>query len=131
MLVNPFDDGGAWPSPQNLILKWIDWISYLYFWTIFFWGIPYLILAIGLFFWSKDKSVNSLLRLALKSPLFLAIPITFESFILLMAFSLSLHEFVISISLFVLFVTIVMGYIFVMFGALVYKLFEYFRLIKK
>lgn len=61
-------------STWNVILMPI----FFYAFGILLWFIPYTILAIGMWIWSKDKTTMALYKLALTAPIFLFILMLFE-----------------------------------------------------
>jgi len=64
--------------PENPIANFLAYAVFFYAFGIILWGIPYTILAIGLWIWSRGKNNQKTARLFAFSPLFLALLIIIE-----------------------------------------------------
>lgn len=62
------------PASESLpLLSGIITISFVYSFGILVWGIPYTILALGLWIWSKGKPVRMMIKVFALSPLLMAV----------------------------------------------------------
>ena len=128
------------------ILGMLGLLAEFYFVAIFFWGIPYSILAIGLVIWSINKHERLIFRVFFFSPFLLMILMELEILFLpiwvgyvpsfndlsKMLYAWSFYDL---LSLFWFFglaaiPSIVFGYLFVGIGAAIYQSFEILRLVK-
>ena len=64
--------------PDNSIVNFFSYAVFFYAFGITIWGIPYTILAIGLWIWSRGKEVQKAIRIFALSPLFLTLLIAIE-----------------------------------------------------
>jgi len=129
-------------SILELFSRLLNFINFIYVSTIWGWGIPYAILVIGLLIWSRNKSSQRIYRAAFYSPLLLPFLVVIEIIIAFLSLSLlggtqsfwkDLLVVLISVPVIYLFAAIVvtpLGYIFVGFGLVVFKLLVRFKAIK-
>ncbi len=74
----------VFPASESLpIFSALITISFMYAFGIFVWGIPYSILALGLWIWSAKRSANTMKKAFIFSPLMLAILVAIEVFFIL------------------------------------------------
>ena len=67
---------------ENPIISLLESAVFLYAFGIVLWGIPYTVLAIGLWLWSRGKDTKNSIRVFALSPLILALLIALETFLL-------------------------------------------------
>ena len=74
----------VFPASESLpILSGMITVSFVYTFGILVWGIPYTILALGLWIWSKAKPVRTMIKVFMISPLMMAVVVAISiSFIL-------------------------------------------------
>jgi len=121
------------PSLQ-LIPKFLDFINFVFVSTIWGWGIPYTVLVVGLLIWSRNKSNRKIYMAAFYSPLFLPFLVVIEILmsLLLMPVLSGAQSFrdnplillLVTPVIFIYAAIVVtpLGYIFVGFGVLLFKL---------
>ena len=68
--------------PENSIVSFLAYAVLFYALGIILWGIPYTVLAIGLWLWSRSKDIHKTIRVFALSPLFLTLLIAMEILIL-------------------------------------------------
>jgi hypothetical protein len=113
------------PNTPNAFLEALAGLASVYTIAIIGWGIPYTLLAVGLFLWSINKPAPTIYKAILYSPLLLSILIAVE--IALISFSsqeiLSSPDFpsFLSYLLLAIIPTLILGYIFVGVGIIIYK----------
>jgi hypothetical protein len=74
----------VFPASESLpILSGMIMISFIYAFGILIWGIPYTILAIGLWIWSNKKPARTMMKVFAFSPLMLAVFITVAMYFLI------------------------------------------------
>ncbi|MCC6500563.1 MAG: hypothetical protein IT313_09890 [Anaerolineales bacterium] len=72
------------PASESLpIFSALLTISFIYAFGILVWGIPYSILALGLWIWSAKKDANTMKKVFIFSPLMLAILVAIEALFIL------------------------------------------------
>jgi len=67
---------------SNSIISTLMYVPFLYAFGIVIWGIPYTLLAIGLWLWSHGKPVQKAIKVFALAPIMLAILIAIEIFAL-------------------------------------------------
>ena len=104
-------------SSQNVSDTWNILLVPILFYTVgaIFWFIPYTLLAIGMWFWSKNKSIASLRKLGLSAPIVFSGLMSIEYSILILADNSSTTDWTGTIGFFALliFSSLVVGYLFV------------------
>jgi len=73
---------------SSAIINVLLYVPMLYAFGIFLWGIPYTLLAIGLWLWTRGKPTKKIIRTFALSPLMLAILISLE----ILAFSINWND---------------------------------------
>ncbi len=74
----------VFPASESLpILSGMITISFIYAFGILVWGIPYTILALGLWIWSNKKPASTMKKVFAFSPLMLAVLITVAMYFLI------------------------------------------------
>ena len=73
---------------SSAIINVLLYVPMLYALGIYLWGIPYTLLVIGLWLWSRGKTTQKIIRTFALSPLMLAILISLE----LLAFSINWND---------------------------------------
>jgi len=68
--------------PENSVANFLAYAVFFYAFGITLWGIPYTVLAIGLWVWSRNKKVQKTVRVFALAPLFLTLLIAVEVLIL-------------------------------------------------
>jgi hypothetical protein len=83
----------VFPSSESFpIVSGVIAISFVYSFGILVWGIPYTLLALGLWIWSRGKSADTMTRVFALSPVFLAILIAAFGLVLIWRDSNSLSD---------------------------------------
>ena len=104
-------------SSQNVSDTWNILLVPILFYTVgaIFWFIPYTLLAIGMWFWSKNKSIASLRKLGLSAPIVFSGLMSIEYSILIFADNSSTTDWAGTIGFFalIIFSSLVVGYLFV------------------
>jgi len=104
-------------SSQNISDTWNILLVPILFYTVgaIFWFIPYTLLAIGMWFWSKNKSVASLRKLGLSAPIILSGLMAIEYSIIMFADNSSTTDWagMMGFLALLIFSSLVGGYLFV------------------
>lgn len=64
--------------PENSVVSFLAYTIFFYAFGIILWGIPYTVLAIGLWLCSRGKDTHKIIRIFALSPLFLTLLIAME-----------------------------------------------------
>jgi hypothetical protein len=130
---------------QNDFVRALELIAGFYFVAVYFWGVPYTLLTVALLLWSINRPFRTVYTVFFLSPFLLVVLMVVEIIFLpyLAGYSPSIKEWLhlplpsftdlLNLAWFSLLAAIpslVFGYIFVGFGMVIYKIFEYFKIIR-
>lgn len=131
--------GNENPSlPDETILRLLALLPYLYVMGVIFWFIPYTLLALSLLLWSIKRQAKTILVVFASSPLMLTVLMLVEINLLSIATQDVTYSFgdssvrdLMALNQVVIFASLIVGYLCVAIGFIVYKIFQALNILKE